>query len=257
MYTKYTLDYLNQQITCLDVKAAKLPKLWRRLRGKSYQLLFLHGVNDSAQNHLEMLEDLARKGFDVYSFNYPGFGGSAKFSLLSWDILVELATHFAQTKKLKDITVVGYSMGGTVSLLLLERSPLQIRELKLIAPFCLPISRKDISVLNKIMNYFKHYISHRSQMRSTIPDPLKVDMLYTIQRYVELFFCPLGLNPEKHDIAVHAVLLADDEVISNVQTAELLSRFPNHKIDVLDGVGHGIYYIENDYKQQLVNLLFS
>ena len=69
------------------------------------------------------LRDELSTEFDVYSFNFPGHGGTEPFESFSMDAFAKATADFIKTHQLKNLPVFGYSMGGYVALYLESMYP--------------------------------------------------------------------------------------------------------------------------------------
>jgi len=80
---------------------------------------------------LHAYESASLKEHTVVSFDFPGCGQSPYVEHMSLDIddLVSLATLVASQISLKDVVLIGHSMGGLVALLYCERNPGSVRAL--------------------------------------------------------------------------------------------------------------------------------
>lgn len=80
-------------------------------------LLLLHGAIGSVDQLIPLRDEL-RSEFDVYSFNFPGHGGTGPFEFFSMDTFAKATANFIKTHQLENLAVFGYSMGGYVALYL-------------------------------------------------------------------------------------------------------------------------------------------
>lgn len=85
-------------------------------------LLMLHGAIGSVDQLIPLKEEL-RSEFEVYSFNFPGHGGTGPFESFSMDAFAKATLDFIKTYQLKNLPVFGYSMGGYVALYLESMYP--------------------------------------------------------------------------------------------------------------------------------------
>lgn len=82
----------------------------------------LHGAIGSVDQLTPLKEELCSE-FDVYSFNFPGHGGTGPFESFSMDAFAKATLDFIKTYQLKNLPVFGYSMGGYVALYLESMYP--------------------------------------------------------------------------------------------------------------------------------------
>ncbi|MCC2096078.1 MAG: alpha/beta fold hydrolase [Hyphomicrobiales bacterium] len=105
---------------------------YRRSGGSGAPLLYLHGT-DSLDHWLVILDDLA-KTYDVIAPDHPGFGGTETQDGL--DEVSDLAYYylsFIEELGLRDVHVVGHSLGGWIALEMAVRSQERIADLTLLA----------------------------------------------------------------------------------------------------------------------------
>jgi pimeloyl-ACP methyl ester carboxylesterase len=104
-------------------------------------LIALHGLCHSAESWDSVAAVLGQK-YRVLALDQRGHGGSAKTGEYSFELMCEDVEHFANVMELERFTLMGHSMGGTVSYLFTERYPSRIKQLVVVdtpPPF---ISRK-------------------------------------------------------------------------------------------------------------------
>jgi pimeloyl-ACP methyl ester carboxylesterase len=98
-------------------------------------VLLLHGLGSSAHSWEEMAPFLQAAGYHLYALDLKGSGGSDKpagadYSLLT---LVDEIDLCLETLGLREVVLVGNSLGGSLGLLLALEKPERIRRLVLIA----------------------------------------------------------------------------------------------------------------------------
>lgn len=85
-------------------------------------LLLLHGAIGSMDQLIPLRDELSTE-FNVYSFNFPGHGGTLPFESFSMDAFAKATIDFMEIHQLKNLPVFGYSMGGYVALYLESMYP--------------------------------------------------------------------------------------------------------------------------------------
>ena len=108
-------------------------KIRYEVHGQGPVVILVHGWSQSSRYWDELIP-LLRSHYQVYSIDLPGFGGSDKpvrFSYALEDLTLVLVD-FLEALHLSDVTFVGHSMGGVVSLLASLIAPDQVRALALI-----------------------------------------------------------------------------------------------------------------------------
>ena len=104
-------------------------------------LLMIHGSNSSMSTYLKIVDDLIDT-YDVYLINLPGFGVSdlsdISISLLTTDETIDMYSYiikeYISALRLDNLSVVGHSFGGYLSVNTAYRYPELIDKLVLINP---------------------------------------------------------------------------------------------------------------------------
>ncbi len=103
-----------------------LPADPKAVRGVACTVLFLHGNAENISTHLASVRWLPEQGYNVFLFDYRGYGRSAgKPSLpgLHLDTEAALGVVFAMAEVDPDrIVVLGQSLGGTIAITALSQS---------------------------------------------------------------------------------------------------------------------------------------
>jgi pimeloyl-ACP methyl ester carboxylesterase len=85
-------------------------------------LLLLHGALGSAAQFTELKAALYNSDYDVHAINFSGHGGKP-FNRFSMDQFVREVALYIGTKKLEQVNVLGYSMGGYIALEVARQLP--------------------------------------------------------------------------------------------------------------------------------------
>jgi uncharacterized protein len=103
-----------------------LPADMEAVRGVACTVLFLHGNAENISTHLASVRWLPGKGYNVFLFDYRGYGrstGEPSLPGLHLDTEAALAAVFTMAEANPDrIVVVGQSLGGTIAITALARS---------------------------------------------------------------------------------------------------------------------------------------
>jgi pimeloyl-ACP methyl ester carboxylesterase len=91
-------------------------------------LVALHALGKSAESWDQVAADLCKK-YHVLALDQRGHGGSARTSTYSFELMCDDLLHFANAMKLERFTLIGHSMGGTVSYLFSEEFPSRVERL--------------------------------------------------------------------------------------------------------------------------------
>lgn len=108
----------------LDIKA----------EGKGAAVIFIPGLNSSSSVFNESCAAIKSK-HQCYLVQLPGFAGLAPVASTNQDFLLSMRDkieHYVQVKKLKKVTLIGHSLGGTLSLMIAQHSPELVHKIVII-----------------------------------------------------------------------------------------------------------------------------
>nr|WP_260472109.1 alpha/beta hydrolase [Bacillus canaveralius] len=91
-------------------------------------IVALHALGGSAESWDEVAAVLGEK-YRVLSLVQRGHGGSERASTYTFELMCDDLLHFANAMNLERFTLIGHSMGGTVSYLFAEKYPSRIERL--------------------------------------------------------------------------------------------------------------------------------
>lgn len=120
---------------------------WRFGSEKNPPVVFLHGLLDESFGFRRVIKEMLDDNFCLYVFDLPGYGKSKlpniKF-LYQIDVWGEILRESFEILNLKDITLVGHSMGGlTAQHIVLKDKSKMIRRLMLLAPGGIPHPERE------------------------------------------------------------------------------------------------------------------
>lgn len=96
-----------------------------KTEGKGAAVIFIPGLNSSASVFNETCAAI-KSNHQCHLVQLPGFAGLAPVATADQDFLISMRDrieHYVQTKKLKKISLIGHSLGGTLSLMIAQHSP--------------------------------------------------------------------------------------------------------------------------------------
>ena len=139
-------------------------------QGTGPPLLLLHGLFDSLQTW-DDLAPLLSQNFKVYALDLPGFGKSPLPS--DWpESLSGITEHliaFLDDLDLERISLVGNSMGGSLSLALTQKYPERIHKIALLNPYGLPeVPQAVFSARRKTLGTILPYLLRAGAMKLCI-----------------------------------------------------------------------------------------
>jgi pimeloyl-ACP methyl ester carboxylesterase len=238
------MNEITHQLNALE--SIRLPgnilaRLWRKLRGKPTQLLFLHGIHDPYQNSIDILQGFTRKGITVCAVNMPGHGHSGFTGLpINWDNLVLLVDAFVQQQQLHDFLLTGFSMGGGIALKYTERFGRKLAGLILMAPFCEPPHALD--ALPRIIEAEQHaqrVTLNRHNLHK--PPPLRGDSLGIMTHYLPMFL-HYAIDYSRITLPTKVFIHDEDTLIPRHTLDSLISNLPQAEAFVMLGFYHNLYF---------------
>ncbi|MBS1587841.1 MAG: alpha/beta hydrolase [Bacteroidetes bacterium] len=95
-------------------------------------LLVLHGAIGAA-DHMKPLADALGDKYKVHTLNFSGHGGMPYAGDFSIPLFAEEALQFIEARKLEDVSVFGYSMGGYVAMYMAIKQPKLLQKIVTLA----------------------------------------------------------------------------------------------------------------------------
>ena len=98
-------------------------------RAPEMAVVFLHGLGCSKHDFQAAFDHPELSDYTILAFDFPGCGNSSypKTLTLNTDDLVEITHRVLSALGVKDIVLIGHSMGGLVALLYIERYRTNVR----------------------------------------------------------------------------------------------------------------------------------
>jgi pimeloyl-ACP methyl ester carboxylesterase len=222
-------------------------------------LFFIHGFLGSSYDWIEMIR-YYDDNYHVIAIDLPGFGASEKSIEYNYarENQANTVIELIKSLQLNEVTLVGHSMGGMISLMSAYKEPELIKELVLIgsagletggSPSALPLFVYDYVVNN-------YYIQRT--LFNTAYSPSEVEAgLVTDQMFKEMYYYTSkipaqvlakfstdadgGYLNDKFESIVQPTLLlwgSDDGFVSVENGYIMDKRLPNSKLAVIDKAGH-------------------
>lgn len=235
--------------------------------GEGPPVLLIHGLAGCWQNWLENMPAIAQAGYRAIAIDLPGFGGSP---MPHWRISMpaygSLIAALAAERRLRDVTVIGNSMGGLIAADIGSRRPDWLSKLVLVSPAgmlhaslrTLPtevLSRLTVATA-PLVNRYQHRAMHRPGLRyrafrQVFHQPLKMrkELLWEFMaRAVNApgFSAAVTSIPGfdlKHrvnavGIPTQIVWGRDDRVIASQDAPRYHRRIETSELHVFDECGH-------------------
>ena len=158
-------NVLFTNCTYVNIRGFKVRCL---IKGEGKDLVLIHGLGGSIESWRYNIDYLSSKGFRVVAPDLIGFGLSEKPRInYTLDLFVEQIRELIASLNLKEVNLVGHSLGGLVSLSLTLKHPEVID--KLVIENSAGLERKSREIIEKFMGdwwtkdklkKFYEYIGH-------------------------------------------------------------------------------------------------
>lgn len=220
-----------------------------RRAGKGPCVLFLHGAG-GVPGWLPFFDRLSDR-FDLLVPDHPSFGGSPTPPWL--DDIADLAYFYLDLldeMKLKDVHVIGHSMGGWLALEMAIRSQERIKSLTLIASAGIrikgaPIANFFFMTPDQLVNTLYHDPELIAQELARKPSPEEIDqMVINRTAAARLGWHPRFFNPKLakwlHRVTVPAQIVwgAEDKVVPPIYAEEFKRLIPQAAVTMVPQAGH-------------------
>jgi pimeloyl-ACP methyl ester carboxylesterase len=220
-----------------------------RRAGAGPAVLFLHGAGGFPK-WLPFFDRLAKR-FALMVPDHPSFGRSSTPDWL--DDVADLAYFYLDLLadlKLKDVHVIGHSMGGWIALEMAIRSTERIKSLSLIAPAGIRIKGTPIAnifLMDRATLMHALYADQAlaEQELAVTPTPAEIDTIVANQvAAARLGWQPRFFNPKLrkwlHRVTVPTQIVwgAEDKIIPPVYAAEFAKLIPGATVTMVPKAGH-------------------
>ncbi|WP_033159659.1 alpha/beta fold hydrolase [Mycoplasmoides alvi] len=83
-------------------------------------IIFIHGFSSRHETHKRVFSKLRKSGYKYYSFNLPGHGDNLSENETEMQVskYTNLIVNFINKNKLKNIALIGHSMGGAIAVMI-------------------------------------------------------------------------------------------------------------------------------------------
>ena len=222
-------------------------------------LLFIHGFLGSSYDWIEMIR-YYDDNYHVIAIDLPGFGASEKSLNYNYarENQANTVIELIKSLQLEDVTLVGHSMGGMISLMSAYKEPELIKQLVLIGSAgvgsggsqeALPLFVYDYVVNNYYIQraLFNTAYSPSVVEDALVPDQMFKEMYYYTSKIPAEVLAKFStdadgnyLNDKLESILQPSFLLwgSDDGFVSVENGYIMDNRLPNSTLAVIDKAGH-------------------
>lgn len=248
-------------------------KIFYRRIGKGQDVLFLHGIGASQYIWNKVSLQLAEHNFSSTLVDLPGFGRSSKLRDKAYDLdsQVKRLFVFCQKLDLKQINIVGSSMGGALALWFAKTHPELVRKLAVIGPATnpelVPLPFYKWPQASYILQFFNNRLVMNLSLRVIMNNPNAIDssrVAYSLKNQHEdsyAFYTFLKATRAiydsrlPHDLAhvnQPVLILAGekDSIVPPKYIYELAKTLPNSELYFHSEGGHHLMEDEPDWVAQ-------
>lgn len=103
----------------LSVDLANLKPYYQHGRKHKCTIIFIHGFSSNHESHIKVFSKFKKNGYPYYSFNLPGHGDNLTVAETEMRVInyTKLVVNFIIKNNLKNIILIGHSMGGGIAVL--------------------------------------------------------------------------------------------------------------------------------------------
>lgn len=192
--------------------------------GQGDPLILLHGNGEDLQIFDKLISKL-KKQFTVYAIDSRNHGSSTRTEDFSYETMAEDIHQFIEKLELKHLSVIGFSDGAIISLLLTLKYPQTFKKMVLLGVNLKPSDFK-LDIYNSIAEEYE-----KTQ------DPLFKMMLE--QPNIEL-------DDLKEINTPTLVIGAEDDLYNEDSFQNIADTMPDAELKIMQGHDHGSYVINSD-----------
>ncbi len=207
-------------------------------------LLLLHGAIGAGDQLKPLAEKLSDK-YEVHTLDFSGHGGRAIVANYTITGFCEDVIAYMDEKRLTDISVFGYSMGGYVAMYLAKHHPNRIKKIVTLATkfhWDKDTAEKEVKMLDadKIMAKLPAFAETLEKRHS--PQDWKAVLGATVAMMLEMGNDnPLKPEDYSHIYTPSLLLLGDrDKMITLEETLAVYRALPNAEMGMLPATHHPI-----------------
>ena len=192
--------------------------------GNGNPIILLHGNGEDRHIFDELIDKLKIK-FTVYAIDSRNHGNSTKSEDYSYETMAEDIHQFIEKLELRDVSLIGFSDGAILGLLITLKYPSTFKKLALLGVNLKPTDFKS-EIYNSIVEEYER-----------TKDPLFKMMLE--QPNIEL--------QELQNVHVPSLIIgAENDLYHEDSFHNITNTIPNALLKIIKGHDHGSYVVNND-----------
>lgn len=192
--------------------------------GKGDPVILLHG-NGEDKSIFDKLAEKLKQHFTVYSIDSRNHGGSSKTDDYSYETMCEDIRYFIEKLQLKKVSILGFSDGAIISLLLALKQPDILHKMALLGVNLQPTDFKK-SIYTYMLDEYKQ-----------TKDPLLKLMLEQPD---------IQLNKLKHIQIPTLVIGGENDIFYRKVFRDVAKTIPNSRLKIMKGHNHDSYIVNTD-----------
>ncbi|MFS8131352.1 MAG: alpha/beta fold hydrolase [Candidatus Dojkabacteria bacterium] len=241
-------DYENNPIEILTLSGEHNEK----------DFIFLNGIASPVQNCINLLTEIADRGYNVWAINMPGHGKSGMMHDVTWDLMQDILTKIIKSYDIKKPVLGGFSMGGALALRYFSEFPDQVDSVRLLSPLCYDLPSIHELVMNGVkfsLKFAKDYWDNSEGKEL----PAHIYPYYYLRNYSQTLFSG-AIDPAKFKKLghrIHIVVSYDDEIIEQERVRKAIRKIHGVTLDALHGFTHEMYYSTKETISEIVDNLLK
>lgn len=256
------MNDFDLQEKSIKTQNGKIFYYYKKPIGNNPTVVFLHGLTANHTQCSEIVQILMANGYGCLAPDLRGHGNSDKKktkSLYKISVFVDDLHQIVNEEKLENITLAGYSFGGTIALDFSIKHPKYIYKLILISSsytgpldhwhinFLLPASKVFLGSLagllfwqkRKVYYYYRHNESltyWRATLLGFLTMPISVD-LWIMQEIISINLIDLLPKVEANTLIIQST---DDPFVSRKEISIMEKKIPNAEVVIATQDSHFI-----------------
>lgn len=251
--------------------------LHSNILGKGQPFIFLHGFLGMSDNWKTLGTQFSENNYEVHLLDQRNHGRSFHSDDFNYDVMVEDLKAYCDAHQLKDIILLGHSMGGKTAMLFAVAYPELVSKLIVadISPRYYPVHHetilKGLSALDFLAiksrgeadDVLKQYVSDFGTRQFLLKN-LYWETKETLALRMNLEALKTNVNEVGEALPMHSKFLKDtlflrgdkSEYIAIQDEALIKTHFPNSEIVTISNAGHWLH-AENptDFYNEVTNFL--
>ena len=192
--------------------------------GQGDPLILLHGNGEDLQIFDKLISKL-KKQFTVYAIDSRNHGSSTRTEDFSYETMAEDIHQFIEKLELKHLSVIGFSDGAIISLLLTLKYPQTFKKMVLLGVNLKPSDFK-LDIYNSIAEEYEKTQDFLFKMMLEQPN--------------------IELDDLKEINTPTLVIGAEDDLYNEDSFQNIADTMPDAELKIMQGHDHGSYVINSD-----------